>query len=295
MKEDSVRSPAIVRAMRPRQWLKNVLVAAAPLASGLLLTSPGAWLNVAIAFVVFCAASSGVYLINDLLDAPADRMHPEKKHRPIAAGELSPRLALGVALALLIGAPLLAYVAAPVGFSIVVLVYEVIQLSYCVWLKHVAVIDLVLVSSGFLIRAIAGAVAVSVPVSQWFLLVAAFGSLFMVAGKRYSEKVHIDTESGKSRKSLEAYSASYLRFVWTTAAGVTLLCYSLWAFELGDFHEGILPAISIIPFSMAILRYAYSIDRGTAGAPEDTVLGDRQLLILGLIWLAVFTLSVVVR
>lgn len=289
-----MKSPALVRALRPRQWLKNVLVAAAPLASGVLLFSPAAWLNVAIAFFVFCAASSGIYLVNDILDAAADRLHPEKRYRPIAAGELSPSLALGVAVVLLITAPVLALLAAP-ELSLVVVIYEVLQLSYCVWLKHVAVVDLVLVSSGFLIRAIAGAVAVSVPVSQWFLLVAAFGSLFMVAGKRFSEKVHVETESGKSRKSLEAYSASYLRFVWTTAAGVALLSYSLWAFELGDFHEGMLPALSIIPFSMAVLRYAYSIDKGTAGAPEDTVLGDRQLLILGLIWLAVFTLSVVVR
>lgn len=290
-----MKAPALVRALRPRQWLKNSLVAAAPLSAGVLLTDPMSWVQVGIAFVVFCGASSGVYLINDLLDVSADRQHPEKKFRPIAAGELSERTALLVGIALLVAAPVVAAFVAPIGFAIVVVVYEAIQLSYCFWLKHTPVVDLVLVSSGFLLRAIAGAVAVSVPVSQWFLLVAAFGSLFMVAGKRFSEKVNVDPEAGSTRKSLEEYSASYLRFVWSSAAALTLITYALWAFELGDYESNILPALSIVPFTMAILRYAFSVDKGTAGAPEDTVLGDRQLLLLGLAWLAVFALSVVFR
>lgn len=289
-----MKAPALVRAVRPRQWLKNVLVFAAPLAAGVLL-DPEVWLPVLLAFVVFCAASSGVYLINDLLDAESDRQHPKKRFRPIASGELKKSVALTVGLLLLVGSPLVALLAAPFPFFVVVLVYEVIQISYCIWFKHVVVIDLVIVSSGFLIRAIAGAVALSIPVSQWFLLVAAFGSLFMVAGKRFSEKIQMEGSGGVTRKSLEEYSASYLRFVWSMSAGLTLITYSLWAFVLGNLETHILPAITIIPFSMAILRYAYSIDRGTAGAPEDTVLGDRYLLSLGLIWLVVFGLSVIFR
>jgi decaprenyl-phosphate phosphoribosyltransferase len=289
-----VKAPAIVRAVRPRQWLKNILVAAAPLAAGSLFL-PGVWLTVLVTFVLFCATSSGIYLVNDLLDVEADRAHPKKKFRPIASGELSRGVALALALVLLIGAPLLAWLLVSLELVIVVVVYEIIQIAYCLFFKHVVVIDLVLVSSGFLIRAIAGAVALQIPVSQWFLLVAAFGSLFMVAGKRYSEKLQMEGSGGATRKSLEEYSASYLRFVWMMAAGLTLISYSLWAFVLGDLQTHLLPAITIIPFSMAILRYAYSIDKGVAGAPEDTVLGDRYLLALGLIWTVVFGLSVLYR
>jgi decaprenyl-phosphate phosphoribosyltransferase len=289
-----VKAPAIVRAIRPRQWLKNVLVAAAPLAAGVLLDS-GVWLTVLLTFVIFCATSSGIYLLNDLLDAESDRQHPKKKFRPIASGELSKPVALVAAIILLVGAPLVAGYFVSFGLTIVVIVYEIVQISYCVWFKHVVVIDLVLVSSGFLMRAIAGAVSLGIPVSQWFLLVAAFGSLFMVAGKRYSEKLQMEGTGAATRRSLEEYSASYLRFVWAMAAGLALITYSLWAFSMGDMATHLLPAITIIPFSMAILRYAYAIDRGTAGAPEDTVLGDRYLLGLGIIWLVVFGFSVVYR
>ena len=288
-----MKLPAVVRAVRPRQWLKNVLVAAAPLAAGALFL-PGVWLTVLVTFVIFCAASSGIYLVNDLLDVEADRAHPQKKFRPIASGELRVSTALALALVLLVAAPLAAWLLVSPGLLVVIVVYEIIQIAYCLFFKHVVVIDLVLVSSGFLIRAIAGAVALDIVVSQWFLLVAAFGSLFMVAGKRYSEKIQMEA-GGATRRSLEEYSASYLRFVWSMAAGLALISYSLWAFVLGDLQTHLLPAITIIPFTMATLRYAYSIDKGVAGAPEDTVLADRYLLSLGLIWVVLFGLSVVYR
>ena len=289
-----MRAPAVIRAVRPRQWLKNVLVAAAPLAAGALFQS-GVWLTVLVTFAIFCATSSGIYLVNDLLDVEADRAHPTKRFRPIASGELGRATALALAIVLLVAAPLVAWLLVSPALVIVVVVYEIIQIAYCLFFKHVVVIDLVLVSGGFLIRAIAGAVALEIPVSQWFLLVAAFGSLFMVAGKRYSEKIQMEGSGGATRRSLEEYSASYLRFVWSMAAGLTLISYSLWAFVLGDLQTHLLPAITIVPFTMAILRYAYSIDKGVAGAPEDTVLADRYLLSLGLIWVVLFGLSVLYR
>ena len=162
-------------------------------------------------------------------------------------------------------------------------------------LKHMVVIDLVVVSSGFLIRAVAGAAALSIPLSQWFLLVASFGSLFMVAGKRYSEKLQHEDDGGATRRSLVGYSLSYLRFIWTLAASLALVSYCLWAFELGASDATPLAAISIVPFATALFRYAYSIDTGHAGAPEDTVLGDSQLLGLGLVWLVVFATAVTIR
>ncbi|MEA9984429.1 decaprenyl-phosphate phosphoribosyltransferase [Subtercola sp. RTI3] len=289
-----MKAPAIVRALRPHQWLKNVLVVAAPLAAGSLLQS-GVWLTVILTFVIFCAASSGVYLINDLLDVEADRAHPKKKYRPIAAGELSVPVALAAGIALLIAAPLVSALIVSVPLALVIALYEVLQIAYCLWFKHTEVVDLVIVSSGFLIRAIAGAVALGIPVSQWFLLVSFAGSLLMVSGKRYSEKVELEHSGLPTRKSLENYSASYLQFVWMLAAGLATISYSLWAFDLGDLATNIWPAVSIVPFSMAILRYAYNVDKGIAGAPEDIVLKDRQLLLFALLWLITFTLSVIFR
>lgn len=284
--------PPIVRAARPHQWLKNVLVVAAPLAAGSLFQLPSIF-AVVLAFVVFCAASSGVYLVNDVLDVEADRAHPKKRFRPIAAGQVSPRTATVLAVLLLVAAPAVSLINGW-ELAVVVVVYELIQLAYCFWLKHAVVIDLVIVSSGFLIRAIAGAVAVGVPTSQWFLLVMSFGSLFMVAGKRYAEKLAHEDGGGATRRSLVGYSLSYLRFAWQSAAALTLICYALWAFELGTASHNIWAELSIVPFGIAILRYAYNVDKGVAGAPEDTVLEDKQLLIFGLLWVAVFGISVVV-
>lgn len=284
--------PPVIRAMRPHQWLKNVLVVAAPLAAGTLFQLSSV-LAVVLAFIVFCAASSGIYLVNDVLDVEADRAHPKKRFRPIAAGQVSPRTATVLAVLLLVAAPAVSLINGW-ELAVVVVVYELIQLAYCFWLKHAVVIDLVIVSSGFLIRAIAGAVAVGVPTSQWFLLVMSFGSLFMVAGKRYAEKLAHEDGGGATRRSLVGYSLSYLRFAWQSAAALTLICYALWAFELGTASHNIWAELSIVPFGIAILRYAYNVDKGVAGAPEDTVLEDKQLLIFGLLWVAVFGISVVV-
>jgi decaprenyl-phosphate phosphoribosyltransferase len=230
-------------------------------------------------------------------DVEEDREHPTKRLRPIAAGELPVPLALGTAVVLL-GAS----IAVPLAFEstgdlwIVLAVYAAVQIAYCLWLKHQRVIDLVVVSSGFLLRAVAGGVACGIPLSQWFLLVAAFGSLFMVAGKRYSEKrMHGGAELGVTRKSLEEYSEPYLRFVWTLAAGTVVMSYSLWAFELSAETGSPLPAISIAPLVVGVLRYAVDVDRGEAGAPEDIVLRDRVLQLVGLVWLVTFVATVVIR
>jgi decaprenyl-phosphate phosphoribosyltransferase len=156
--------------------------------------------------------------------------------------------------------------------------------SYALSLKHEPVLDLAAVASGFLLRAIAGGVATGIALSQWFLLVAAFGSLFMVAGKRYSEIRSVGSEAG-TRRALQEYSATYLRFVWMLAAGITVTAYSLWALDAQ--RRGDLPweSLSIVPFVLGLLRYALDVDRGDAGAPEDIVLGDRTLQVLGGVWL----------
>ena len=164
-------------------------------------------------------------------------------------------------------------------------VYLGMQLGYCFGLKHQAVIDICIVSSAYLIRAIAGGVATDIPLSQWFLLTAAFGSLFMVAGKRYAELQLAERTGAAIRKSLESYTSTYLRFVWTMSATAVVMCYGLWAFER-DHHSGSWFAVSMVPFTIAILRYAVDVDGGLAGEPEDIALRDRVLQLLALAWIA---------
>ena len=283
---------ALVAALRPRQWLKNVLVFAAPLAAGSLFT-PDVLIPALLAFVVFCLMSSATYLINDVRDVEADRAHPTKRFRPIASGEVSPTAAVITALVLAAASLVLAF---PVSTSLlgIVAAYAVFTLAYSLFLKHEPVIELALLSMGFLLRAIAGGAAADLPISPWFLIVAAFGSLFMAAGKRFSELEHSRSISDGTphRRSLDGYTSSYLRFVWGVAAAVAITAYCLWAFEVG-LGESSFPWAqwSVLPFVLAILRYAIDIDRASAEAPEDVVLRDRVLQILGVAWLVLFGLG----
>lgn len=285
------RLPAAVRAMRPRQWVKNVLVLAAPLASGQLFQLDVLG-HAALAFVAFCMISATVYLVNDVHDVAEDRLHPKKRFRPIAAGELKVPAAWVLAgVCAVIGFGIGFLTSIPLGVTLAV--YLGFQLIYSRFLKHMPIIDLAMVASGFLLRAIAGGVATGIELSQWFLLVASFGSLFMVAGKRYSELKALGADAG-TRRSLERYEVSYLRFVWMLAAGTVVMSYSLWAFEQQGQGLGGIPwtAISIAPFTLAMLQYAMEIDLGRAGEPEDIVLSDRVLQVLGLIWLVLIALAV---
>lgn len=281
----------LVRAVRPHQWVKNVLVFAAPLAAGAVLDADVMRAS-ALAFVLFCAAASGIYLVNDAIDVEEDRRHPRKRFRPIAAGIVPRPLAFGLAVVLFAAALVGAALLTRSELAWVLASYIVIQLAYCFGLKNQPVLDLAVVASGFLLRGIAGGVAAGLLLSQWFLLVAAFGSLFMVAGKRYSELVLVGG-TAETRRTLEEYSASYLRFVWSLSAGVACTAYSLWAFELGATREGVpWSTLSIAPFVLAILRYAVDVDKGAAGAPEEIVLRDRVLLSLGVAWVVLVGLSV---
>ncbi len=275
----------IVKAIRPRQWVKNVLVLAAPLAAG-SITDLEVLGPVAIAFVAFCLAASGIYLVNDALDVEADRAHPTKRFRPIAAGVLPVNLAYVLSAVFLAGSIGLSFVA-DWRLAVVMGIYVVVQLAYCFGLKHQHVIDICIVSSGFLLRAVAGGAAAGIPLSQWFLLIMAFGSLFMAAGKRYAE-IQIALNTGaKIRKSLESYTPTYLRFVWTLAATAVVVFYGLWAFQSDQIHGGSWFAVSMIPFTVAILRYAVDVDGGQAGEPEEIALGDRVLQLLALAWIGI--------
>jgi decaprenyl-phosphate phosphoribosyltransferase len=284
----------IVKAVRPRQWVKNLLVLAAPLAAlggNVHYNYVEVLGKVAVAFVVFSLGASAVYLINDVRDVEADRQHPTKRFRPIAAGVVPEWLAYALAAGLAIASLAISWLVTP-NLSLVMAVYIGIQLAYCFGLKHQAVLDICIVSSGFLIRAIAGGVAANIPLSQWFLLVMAFGSLYMAAGKRYAELQLAERTGAKIRKSLESYTSTYLRFVWTLSATAMVVCYGLFAFER-DGHSGSWFVVSMIPFTIAVLRYAVDVDGGLAGEPEDIALRDRVLQLLALAWIGTIGAAVV--
>ncbi|MCT7661578.1 decaprenyl-phosphate phosphoribosyltransferase [Mycobacterium deserti] len=276
----------VVKAIRPRQWVKNLLVLAAPIASfggDVRYDYREVAIKILIAFVAFSLAASCIYLVNDARDVEADRQHPTKRFRPIAAGVVPEWLAYTLAVVLGAAALGIAWLAAA-NLALVIAVYIAMQLAYCFGLKHQAVLDICIVSSAYLIRAIAGGAAAGIPLSQWFLLVMTFGSLFMVAGKRYAELQLAERTGARIRKSLESYTASYLRFVWTVAATAMVVCYSLWAFER-DGANASWYAVTIIPITIAILRYAVDVDGGMAGEPEEIALKDRVLQLLLLAWI----------
>lgn len=274
-------------ALRPKQWLKNILVLAAPSAAGVVTRGDAAW-KVGVTFLSFCAVSSSGYLVNDLVDVEEDRRHPVKRWRPIASGEVGSRLAIPVAAALAILGFALAGV---VRWPLLALVagYLATSLAYTFWLKHVAVLDISVVASGFLLRTLAGGIAVEVPVSRWFLIVASFGSLFVVAGKRYREHITMGAERATVRTTLATYSQAYLRYLYMMSAAVMLAAYALWAFNQSH-AEGSVPwlELSIIPVVAAVLRYALLLEAGAGEAPEDIFLRDRQLQMLGLTWTVLF-------
>jgi decaprenyl-phosphate phosphoribosyltransferase len=282
----------LVRTARPRQWVKNVLVLAAPFTAS-LITNGEVLKDAGVAFVAFCLAASGVYFVNDALDVEADRAHPTKRNRPIAAGIVPVRLAYVVAIVMFLGG-LGVSIVASWQLVLVIAVYEAVQLGYCFGLKHQTVIDLCIVASGFLMRSIAGGAAAGIPLSPWFLLVTAFGSLFMVSGKRYAEITLFEKTGAKIRASLAKYTPSYLRFVWATSAAVVIMTYGLWAFEIRQDHNSVWASVSMIPFVVAVLRYAVDVDGGNAGEPEEIALRDRVLQILGAAWVACLAISVYV-
>jgi decaprenyl-phosphate phosphoribosyltransferase len=283
----------LLRTARPKQWVKNILVLAAPGAAG-LLTHVHPLLVTLGTLGIFCLVSSGAYLINDARDVEADRLHPVKSQRPVAAGAISAPAAWATGIGFLGSGIGLSFALAGPDLTSVVGAYVAITLAYSLWLKHEAVLDLAAVAAGFLLRAVAGGVAVGVPLSHWFLIVASFGSLFMVAGKRSAEHQELGLGRGAHRATLGTYSLGFLRYVRSLSSAVAIAAYCLWAFEKAGpaGHAAVWFEVSIAPFVVAILRYALALEAGQGGAPEDVVLGDPALLILGLLWVLFFALGV---
>jgi decaprenyl-phosphate phosphoribosyltransferase len=283
---------ALLRTARPRQWSKNLLVAAAPAAAGVLGDGAIA-ARVLLAFVVFCLAASGVYYINDAIDAATDERHPRKRRRPVAAGRVPVPLAVGIGVGLFAAALGLSLVARQPLFAFIVGLYLALNVAYSVKLKHVPLLDIVIVASGFVIRAMAGGFATGLPLSEWFLIVASFGALFVVTGKRHAEVATLLSHSVSHRPTLSAYTPDYTQHILSVTAGITMVAYSLWAFEIQDASPGgVWLTLSILPFVVGVLRYSMLVFAGQGGEPEDILLRDRGLQAAGALWALLFALGI---
>lgn len=273
----------LLRACRPRQWSKNLLVLAAPCAAG-VIDQPQVAAQVAGAFLVLCLLSSATYLVNDVRDREQDRLHPYKRSRPVAAGEISPRVALRVAAMLgLVG--IAAALAITPGLGAVACGYLALTVSYSLWLRRVVVLDILAIAAGFVLRAVAGGVATDIYLSRWFVIVTGSCAIFLVTAKRYAE-LREHAASDPARATLRRYSLGHLRLTLLAAAAVAGVAYTGWAFTR-PAHL-IWYGLSIVPFLLWLGRYAVLIGAGAGQAPEELILRDRTLLALSVAWGALF-------
>jgi len=288
----------LLQAARPRQWVKNLLVFAAPCAAGVIFHL-AVFGRCAAAFGIFVLASSATYLVNDTMDKDADRLHPVKRLRPVAAGDLPTQIAWVAAAVLLASAICGAALLSGAVFTSVVGAYVVVSLAYSFGLKHVPVIEMACVGSGFVLRAVAGGAASHVPLSPWFLLVTSFGALFIVGGKRSSEHQVLGDDRAGHRSALGEYPASFLRVVRVMSASVAVTTYCLWAFDRYNHLDVkargghlIWFELSIVPFVLAVLTVELAVERGLGGEPEELALKDRALQVLAVAWMVVLLIGI---
>jgi 4-hydroxybenzoate polyprenyltransferase len=272
-------------SLRPRQWVKNLFVFAG-LVFGHKLYTP--LLGVALAvFVIFCALSGAIYLLNDVADREKDRLHPQKRHRPVASGRLAPSTAAAVGF-LLIAASLLASLAISGTLALVALVYAGLLVAYSAGLKHVVIVDVLLVAMGFVLRAVAGAVAVRVEISGWLLICTILIALFLALGKRRHEYLTLGDEAARHRPILAEYSAALLDQMIAVVTASTVTAYALYTMSaetVAKFDTHLLPAT--LPFVLyGIFRYLYLLYRKQLGGnPSELFLNDRPLLLNTLLWM----------
>ncbi|MHB8244126.1 MAG: decaprenyl-phosphate phosphoribosyltransferase [Acidimicrobiales bacterium] len=298
-KEATQRRPlwkALVAAARPQQWPKNVLVFAAPLAA-VVVGRPVSFSRTAAAAALFCVASSGTYLVNDALDADADRLHPVKRFRPVASGELGIRAALVLGVVMLAVASAAAVMLAGLALGAVVIGYGSITLLYSAKLKQVPVVELFCISSGFVLRTVAGGVAARIPISLWFLVLASSGSLLIASGKRTAELLTLGSTGASHRAALGWYTPRFLAVIRRGMAAITIGAYCFWAVgrwgTIDDrVHDGPVLLGSMLPFACAVIYLEYELAHGRGGAPEELALHSRVLQGLGAAWILTLVMAV---
>ncbi len=281
--------PPFLRALRPKQWSKNVLLFAALLFAE-RMTDPQAIRSSVLGFLCFCLLSSSGYVVNDIRDVAADRNHPKKRLRPIAAGQFSVPGAWALAAAcLLIGLGGAFALNGPFGLAAAV--YLVTTFSYSMFLKHTVLLDVMLIAAGFLVRAVAGALVIGVEASPWFVTCIGFGSLFLGLNKRLAELRLLDGDAGAHREVLQEYSDELLRQLITITTACTLLSYAVFTF-LGEHNKNLMLTLPFVLYGM--FRYLWLVEfKGEGGEPETVLLQDRPLQVSILLFgvVAVLTLG----
>jgi len=286
---------ALLTTMRPRQWPKNVFIFAALVFDKQLLF-PDPFLRTLAGFALFCLISSSVYIFNDLADVEADRQHPEKKNRPIASGKLPVSVAWVAGTLLVVISVAVGYVLSP-DFAAIVAGYFLINLAYSKWLKHLPIIDVLIIAAGFVLRVGAGVALINVVrFSPWLYVVMTLLALYLGFGKRRAELALLTQDAGSHRKVLEGYTIPLLDQYIMIVSGTTIVAYSLYTFSAPNVPANHSMMLTI-PFVLyTIFRYLYLIEvKHAGGAPEEILLSDRPLQIALLLWaivvLAVFYLS----
>ncbi len=276
-----------MRAARIRQWSKNLLVFAAPVAAHGTGTPP-APRPVLLTYIVFCLLATGCYLANDVHDADEDRCHPVKRHRPLASGALAPRRAV-IAAAVSMALGLVLATAVNWDTFTVALAYVLLNAAYTLCLRGVVFVEMLAISAAFVLRVVAGATAGGLAPSGTFIAAVACGALLVVVGKRYADLV--DPSARGSRAALTRYSRASLRLMMTLACAAALAMYDAWAFTSSASGLALSRELSTIPLMVALLRYRAIANRGNGGAPEQLLFANRGLQLLGLIWLLLFATS----
>jgi 4-hydroxybenzoate polyprenyltransferase len=271
---------ALIVSLRPRQWVKN-LVLLAPLVFARQGEVGGAVLRALAALVIFCGVTSSVYLFNDLLDRERDRLHPEKRHRPIASGQVPVGVAATLALVLATSSLAFATALSP-RFAWACLAYVVLQVTYTLWLKHLVLLDVFAVAAGFVLRVVAGGLVIGVPISNWLYLCTLLLALFLAMGKRRAELSLMHGEPGAHRKSLVHYSVPLLDQMITILASCTVLAYALYTLAPETIHkfgtDGLKYTVPLVIYGL--FRYLFLIHRrGAGGSPERVLLSDVPLLL----------------
>lgn len=277
---------AVVVSLRPRQWSKNLLVFAGLVFAEKLFTPAAA---VALgAFAIFCGLSGAIYLLNDVADRERDRRHPTKRHRPVAAGRLGVATAVGVAVALIV-AGLAASAAIDWRFAFTAVAYVALLSAYSGWLKHVVIVDVLVVAIGFVLRAVAGALAIDVQISGWLLICTILIALFLALGKRRHEYLMLAGAAERHRPILHEYSEALLDQMIAVVTASTLTAYALYTMSpetVAKFQTRWLPAT--LPFVLyGIFRYLYLLYRKQlGGSPADLLFTDRALFVNAVLWVA---------
>lgn len=273
--------------MRPEQWTKNLFVFAGLLFGGRLLDASAIAVTVG-AFAVFCLLSGMVYLINDVADRESDRLHPGKRHRPIASGEIAPRTALGTAV-ILAAAGLGGSAAIGAGFAAIAGSYLVLLLAYSFWLKHVVILDVLTIAAGFVLRAAGGAVAIQVPISNWLLVCTTLLALFLALSKRRHELTLLAEGAAGHRRILEEYSPYLLDQMVAVVTASSLVAYASYATSVETADRlGTTRLPITIPFVLyGIFRYLYLVHQKKGGGnPSTLLLTDRPLQACVVLWVA---------